>query len=160
MKKIFTLTMGVLFAIALMAADRRPVVTISSGKNFKIVIDGRSYFGSDMTISLNHLYYGRHSISVYEMRRGYFHNRERLISSSTFFLTGNDMHIRIDWFGNISIKERKYYRRFGNNDNRGWDNDDRNYDRRNDDRDYDRRNDNRDFDRRNDDRDFDRRNDN
>lgn len=152
MKKIFTLTMGVLLSVALLAADRRPVVTISSVKNFKVVIDGRSYFGTDMTISLTNLYHGRHSIQVYEMRRGYFQNRERLLNSSTFFLTGKDILIRIDWFGNISIKERKGYRRFGNNDHRGWDrDDDRDYDRRNDNRDYDRRDDNRDFDRRNDD---------
>ena len=129
MKKIFTLTMGVLFATLLMAADRRPVVSISSSKNFKIVIDGRSYFGADMNINLSHLGYGRHTIKVFEIRRGYFQQRERMVSATSFFINRNDVRINIDWYGNIMIKEKKNRRPFWN-DNRN----DRIYDRDDDDR--------------------------
>lgn len=140
MKKIFTLAMGILFATALMAADRRPVVTINSSKNFKIVIDGRSYFGSDLTINLNNLHNGRHTIQVFEMKRGYFQRREKMVGSTSFFVNRNDMVISIDWAGNIIVREKKDYRRFGNDDRN--DRDDRNNrdrDRRDD---YDRKDDN------------------
>ncbi|MEQ1678351.1 MAG: hypothetical protein ABL876_16755 [Chitinophagaceae bacterium] len=136
MKKIFTLTLGVLFAVALMAADRRPVVTVNSSKNYKIVIDGRSYFGSDLTINLNNLSGGRHFIKVFEMKRGFYERREKLVGATTFFVDRKDIVISIDWFGNILIKEKKTYRRFGNDyrdDRRGNDRD------RNDD--FDRRDD-------------------
>lgn len=133
MKKIFTLTLGVLFAVALMAADRRPVVTVNSSKNYKIVIDGRSYFGSDLTINLNHLSGGRHSIKVFEMKKGFYERREKLVGATTFFVDRKDIVISIDWFGNIQIKEKRGYRRFGNDDRHGNDRD------RNDD--FDRRDD-------------------
>jgi hypothetical protein len=119
MKKMFTLVTGLLFAAALMAADRRPVVTINSNNNFKIVIDGKSYFGDNITIRLSDLYGNNHSIKVYEMRRGYFGRTERLISKS-FFQTGcKDMMIRIDRFGNISIREKRNNGRYDRHDD--WD---------------------------------------
>lgn len=143
MKKMFTLSLSLLLAVALMAADHRPVVTISSSKNFKVVIDGRSYFGADMTISLDHLRNGPHTISIYEMKKGWFQNREILLSSRRFFLSGNDVMIRIDWYGNISIKERNKHRRFyDRNDDDRYDRNDRDRDNRNfrrDDDDNDRR---------------------
>jgi len=128
MKKIFTLTMGVLFATLLMAADRRPVVSISSSKNFKIVIDGRSYFGADMNINLSNIGYGRHTIKVFEMKRGYFQQREKLVSATIFFVNRNDVRINIDFRGNITIKEKKNRPFWNNNRN------DRIYDRDDDDR--------------------------
>lgn len=119
MKKMFTLLTGLFLTVALMAADRRPVVTINSNNNFKIVIDGKSYFGDNITIRLSDLYGNHHSIKVYEMRRGYFGRTERLISRS-FFQTGRkDVMIRIDRFGNISIREKKNNRRYDRDDD--WD---------------------------------------
>jgi len=109
---MFTLLTGLFLTVALMAADRRPVVTINSNNNFKIVIDGKSYFGDNITIRLSELYGNQHSIKVYEMRRGYFGRTERLVSKS-FFQTGRkDVMIRIDRFGNISIREKKNNRRY------------------------------------------------
>jgi len=116
MKKIFTLAAGILFATALLAADRRPVVKVNSSKHYKIVLDGRAYFGSDMTISLDRFQGNRHTIKVYEMKKGYYGNRERLVGSTTFRTDRNDVIINIDWFGNISIREMKNYRRYGNHD--------------------------------------------
>lgn len=131
MKKIFTLIAGMLFAATLFAADRRPVVKINSSKNYKIVIDGKAYFGNNNTISLDRFNGGRHTIKVFEMKRGYFGGREKLVSSSIFMVNRNDVVINIDWFGNISIREKKNYRRFGDND-RDDDWNDRDHDRRDD----------------------------
>jgi len=64
MKKMFTLLTGLFLTATLMAADRRPVVTINSNNNFKIIIDGKSYFGDNITIRLSELYGNQHSIKV------------------------------------------------------------------------------------------------
>jgi len=129
MKKIFTLAAGILLATALFAADRRPVIKVNSSKHYKIVLDGKTYFGGDLTISLDRFYGDRHTIKVYEMKRGYFGNRERLVGATTFRTERNDVLINIDWFGNISIREKKNHRRYGDRD---WnDRDDRFPDRRN-----------------------------
>jgi len=132
MKKIFTLVAGVLFAAAVMAADRKPVVTLKSSNNFKIMIDGRSFFGSEATIQLSQLNGGQHTIKVFEMKKGGFMGRrEKLVSSSAFRVGRNDVAIRVDRFGSISIKEKKGNSRFG--DDRDWnDYNDRDHDGRDD----------------------------
>lgn len=130
MKKMFTLLSGLLMAVAVMAADRRPVVTVNSMKNYKVVIDGKAYFSNNSQISIANLGRGNHFIQVFEMRRGYFERRERLISSTSFTLRKNDVRIFIDRFGDIRIRELKSNGRF-ERDDRDWD--DRDRDRRDDD---------------------------
>jgi hypothetical protein len=127
MKKIFTLMTAVLIAASVFAADHRPQVTINSSKNYKIVVDGRTYFGSDLGITLGNLYGGYHNIQVFEMGRG-FYRRERMVASNSFCLDRNDVLISIDFWGNLSIREMRS-RRFGNDrddrdrrDDRGYDN--------------------------------------
>ncbi|MEO7923160.1 MAG: hypothetical protein ABIR30_05735 [Chitinophagaceae bacterium] len=133
MKKIFTLFTGLLMAAALSAADHRPVVTVSSFRNYKIVIDGRTYFDNDMTFRLSNLQRGYHSIKVFEMqRRGYMGRYERLVATSSFQVGRKDVNIRIDRFGNIRIYEDRRNGRFDN---------DRDWNDRNNDREYDYRND-------------------
>lgn len=137
MKKIFTLFAGLLMAAAVFAADRRPMVTVSnSNKNYKVVIDGRTYFGS----SLNAIYldnanvYGKpanrmHTVKVYELKRGFF-VRERLVDAATFMVGRNDIMIKIDFSGQIKIREMKDFGRNDRNDRNGkggwndrdWDN--------------------------------------
>ncbi|HPG11758.1 MAG TPA: hypothetical protein PLU37_09525 [Chitinophagaceae bacterium] len=114
MKKIFTLLTGLFMAAAVMAADHRPVVTISSSINYKVVVDGKSYFGSSAIIRLNHLAPGMHTIRVYEMRRGFFDRRERLVDSKKFWLGRSNVNITIDRFGDIKV-----YRQNGNNKRNG-----------------------------------------
>lgn len=130
MKKIFTLFAGILFAASLFAADHRPVVKLNSSRNYKIVIDGRSYYGNDMIIPLDRFAGSKHSIKVFEMKKGYFRNRETLVSSAFFRADRNDLVITIDWFGKISIREKRDGRRYGDFD---WnDKNDRDRDRRDD----------------------------
>lgn len=146
MKKIFTLIAGLLMAAAVFAADHRPSVMVRSSKNYKIVIDGRSFFTNSNTIRLDNFYVGRHTIKVYEMRRGYFGRRERLVDAAAFEVRRNDVMINVDFFGNISIRERRSYGRY-DRDERGYDRNERD-DRRDWDDEHDRRNWDNDQDRR------------
>ncbi len=107
MKKIFTLIAGLFITAAVFAAAPRPTVTVTSNKNFRIVIDGRSYFGSNASIKLANLGTGQHTIKVYEMRTGMFSRTEKLVSSSSFSLGRNDVQIKVDNFGRIAVIKAK-----------------------------------------------------
>jgi hypothetical protein len=124
MKKIFTLVAGMLLTAAVFAADRKPVVTVKSSKNYKIVIDGKSYFGDNLTLRLDDNFKRSHTIKVFEMRRGLFVNREKMVDAAVFQLDRNDVAISIDWAGNIKIREMKGYGHFGRDgrDDYGYDN--------------------------------------
>jgi hypothetical protein len=125
MKKIFTLAFGLLMTVALFAADRRPTVLLNSAGNFEVVIDGRSFVTNGRIISLDRLHNGRHTIQVFELRRGYYgRHQKRLVSQSSFRVTRNDMMIRIARNGQIMIKERtSSYIGYGSGrDDRGYQN--------------------------------------
>jgi hypothetical protein len=140
MKKIFTLLAGLFLTVAVFAADRRPSVTINTMKNFRVVVDGRSFYGNSNSIQLPNAYSGRHTIQVFEMKRGFFgRTQERMVSARSFRLDRNDLMINVDFYGNISIKER--FNRFDRGNNgRGYnDRDGRGYndrDGRDNDRDF------------------------
>lgn len=116
MKKMFTLVSGLLMAVVLMAADRRPVVTVNTMDNFRIVIDGKSYFSNRNSLHIANLSRGPHSIQVYEMRRGFYDRRERLITSTTFFLRKNDLRILVGRMGDVRIREARNRGRFERDD--------------------------------------------
>ena len=126
MKKMFTLVAGLLMTALVFAADRRPTVTVKSQKNFRIVIDGKSFFGNSTTIRLDDYMSndgrygnsdgrygnnaGRHTIQVFEMQKvGFFGRRqvERMVSSTAFRVNRNDVLINIDYFGNINVREMR-----------------------------------------------------
>ena len=132
MKKMFTLLSGLFLSFALLAADPRPVVTLTSMNSYKVVIDGRPVFTNNSQISLRNLSRGYHSIQVFEMRRGYYQQREKLVSSSSFFLKRNDIRILINRFGDVRIKEIKGLGRFERDDDDWYERD------RHDDNDRDR----------------------
>ena len=124
MKRIFTLVAGMLLTAAVFAADRRPVVTINSSKNYKIVIDGKNYFGDNLTLRLDDHFKRSHTIKVFEMRRGFYVKGEKLVDAAIFQVDRNDVAITIDRFGNIKIREirgRGHY---------GWNDKDDDHDRR------------------------------
>ena len=125
MKKIFTLVTGLMIAAVVMGASHKPIVSLNNSKNYKVVIDGKTFFGSDMNIRLASFHKGMHHIKVYEMKRGFFGRTERLIDSETFLLGRRDVRIVIDRFGNINIREVKDKRRIGKDDryDRDWDDD-------------------------------------
>lgn len=107
MKKIFTLVAALFLTVALFATDRRPVIKLNNNNNYKVVIDGRTYFGDDINIRPDYFYRGQHTVKVYEMRRGFFGRTERLVSSTSFFMDHDDVVIRIDRFGGIVVREER-----------------------------------------------------
>ena len=132
MKKIFTLALGLMFTVAMFAADRRPTVTVTSAKRYAIIIDGKQYFTNGNTINIASLFNGRHDIKVYKMKRGFFMNAKKLVAASSFQLRNSDVKINIDRFGQLQISESRF-RRDGNDHDFGKGNDrdhDHGYDRR------------------------------
>lgn len=107
MKKIFTLVAALFLTVALFATDRRPVIKLNNNNNYKVVIDGRTYFGDDINIRPDYYFRGQHTVRVYEMRRGFFGRTERLVNSTTFFMDNDDVVIRIDRHGGIMVKEER-----------------------------------------------------
>lgn len=112
MKKIFTLFAFVLLAAAAMAADRYPSVIINSSKNFRIVVDGKSYFANNSAIRLDRLSNGFHTIKVYELRRGLFVRGEKLVTATSFKLGRQDVRIKVDYFGRVEFFRMKQDRRY------------------------------------------------
>jgi hypothetical protein len=126
MKKIFTLGLGLMFTMAVFAADRKPTVTVTASKKYEIVIDGRHYMSNGSTISISSLFNGRHDVKVYEARQGFFMKSKRLIASSAFQLKNSDVQINIDRSGQLQITESRSGRDWNDRDNgrdKGRDND-------------------------------------
>jgi hypothetical protein len=131
MKKIFTLIAGSLLSLAVFAAGHQPTISITSEKNFRIVVDGKSYSGSNIAISPWDYYGGMHSIQVYDMQRGFFRDfrfgrndrddRARMISSTLFQLDRNDVMIHIDCFGRITVSQVPVFNQFDRDDNHQYD---------------------------------------
>ncbi len=129
MKRIFTLAVAVLMTTLLLAADRGPTVILNSSKNFEIVIDGRSFVANGRTITLDRLNSGRHTIRVFELRRGFRGNvQKRLVSQSSFRLRNQDLLIRVNNKGEILTKESRNRRMYNDQDYRSSDRD-RDFDR-------------------------------
>ncbi|MES1218467.1 MAG: hypothetical protein ABUT20_23370 [Bacteroidota bacterium] len=121
MKKIFTLAIGSLFSLAVMAADHKPTVTVKSSKSYEIVIDGKHYSGSNY-IDLSGLYPGFHTVKVYDVKgRSFFRKKSKLISSADFSLKNSNVIITVDRFGKVDIDEQRPF--FNDNDHsKGWGN--------------------------------------
>lgn len=111
MKKIFTLVAALFLTVALFAADRRPVIKLNNNNNYKVVIDGRTYFGDDINIHPDYFLRGKHTVKVYEMKRGFFGRTERLVNATTFFMDRDDIFIRIDRNGGIIVREENRNKR-------------------------------------------------
>jgi hypothetical protein len=115
MKKIFTLALGVLFTTMMFAADRRPSVSLVNKGNYKIVIDGRSFFANNSNMNLSNIMGGRHTVKVYELRQGIFMKSERLVDAATFDLRRNDIKLTVGRNGQIRIQEEQSWDRGQNN---------------------------------------------
>ena len=132
MKTILTFAAGLLLTLSTMAADKPPSVTIKSNRNFEVVVDGRTY-RNDNSIRLERMRPGVHTIKVYERSRGLF-SRVRLVSAKNFFVRNNDLRITVNYSGYVDIDEKRMDRRgrgWDDDNDRGWDRNDRDYDSRN-----------------------------
>ena len=124
MKKIFTLTLGLMLTVAMFAADRRPMVTITSSKRYQVVIDGRQYFSNGNAISMSNLFAGSHDMKVYAVKPGFFMRSKQLVASSCFQVNNDDVLINIDRFGQVQITESRPAHDWKDHDHKG---NDRNY---------------------------------
>ena len=115
MKKLFTLTSALLFAVVMFAAA--PTVTINtSSTDFIIQVDGKTYTPNGNTIRLTNISNGSHTIKVFKRGTGIFRTR-REISSETFNVSNNDVRINVDRNGNIIVRERSLRSQDRNIDN-------------------------------------------
>lgn len=128
MKKILTLVFVSVFGVAVLAADHRPMVTLTTARQYEVVIDGMKYgsgTGRAMNVSLKNK--RQHTIKVYELRGGLFSKQKRLVSSQTFRVGRNDVDITVNRFGQVFIREDRDFRY----DDRNWnDRNGRDYDHR------------------------------
>ena len=157
MKKIFTFlaVMGIIsssFAQWDGGHDRSPkydnrnnsynssaiVVNTFSEKRFTVMIDNMEYqlngsYGNtrrDNSISIPALAPGRHTITVFEARSGFFGRRQKDVYRSTMFLKpGMQTTVTINNYGQVNLSESRLFQNggYGGRDERrddrgGWDN--------------------------------------
>lgn len=133
MKKIFTLLVGSLFSLSLLAYDgsRLSISTFTSGNQLKVEIDGRDYRMNDNTVVLNNLSQGNHQVTIYhQTRKNNFGFGRRVIvyRNNVFIKRGFHTDITINRFGKAMVDERRIERndgRFDEDDYYGsddWDN--------------------------------------
>lgn len=179
MKTIFTLIASVLFGMTVLAADVKPVTSLTIRSidrgDIRVVIDGRRFEPNDNYMRLRNLQAGYHKIKVYRERTGGFisifgRRYEVVYNSSIMIRPRTSVEMTIDRFGHANVfvsrvddwgrDDRGFRNGRDDRDNRdlngrndqNWDNGhDFDFDRGHDDGDYnDRDRDQRDFDHNND----------
>ena len=106
MKTVTTLTLFLLFATAVVAADKNPSVFIKSTGKYLIVVDGKR-FENKRQIAVHKLKKGVHYIDVFERRKGLFGKKYKLVSSKQFVVNNKEVQIRIDHNGYIDLGRHK-----------------------------------------------------
>ena len=120
MKKISTLILAGLAAIAASASARPPQVILRTASNYDVRIDGRMYKADNTMIP--YLNPGVHTVEIYQLRSGgLFGNRKTLVSSQQFTLQNNDINIDVNQYGRARISEDRFNGR-GNNRTGNWNN--------------------------------------
>lgn len=145
MKTLFTFLLSGLVAVSAMAADvaGRITVSFSGNKEYRISIDGRTYYSDDNRLYLNNVRPGRHQIEVYKLRKNNTKKDQRVYSGSFTVRPQYDMHILVNRHGRVEFDERRNGQNSRDRDDRNWDRQDRDWNDRNDrrdDRGWDRRN--------------------
>lgn len=131
MKKIFTLIIGSLFSLTLLAYDgsRLSISTVNNSMDLKIEIDGRKVSMRDNSITLSNINEGSHSIRIYkEKKNAYGFNKrpEVIYAGSVFIRRGFHTDILVNRFGKVFVDECHIDQDgdFGYDDedsNEGWD---------------------------------------
>ena len=113
MKRIFTLLLGSLFSLSLLAYDgsRLSISTIGNSKvDFRVEVDGRRYHMRDHTVTLSKLSQGNHNIRIFRVMKNKngFNKKQELVYATTVFLRrGFHLHITMNRFGKALVDERK-----------------------------------------------------
>lgn len=119
MKKVSLLILSSLFAFALSATGRQPLVTINTSNDYEVKIDGRTYYGNNTIPNLSQ---GTHAVEVYHVKKQLLGKRRTLVSSSSFQVRDNDISIFVDNNGQLRINNQgnnMERRDRGRNDNDG-----------------------------------------
>ncbi|MEO5945893.1 MAG: DUF4476 domain-containing protein [Chitinophagaceae bacterium] len=139
MKKIFTLIIGSLFSLSLLAFDgsRLSVSTVSNSEDYKVEVDGRKFSLRDNAITLSNLSEGYHQVKIFregKKRNGndFGFNRNVIIYSNQVLLKrGFHLDITLNRFGKALVDERKIDRKddwydeeddYYDNNSGGWNN--------------------------------------
>ena len=137
MKKFFTLLIGSLFSLSLLAFDgsRLSISAVTSSQELSVEVDGRKFSMKDNSITLSYLSEGYHQVKVYrQAKRGNGNSFGRnviIYSNSVLLKRGFHLDITINRFGKVLVDERRmdindewyndqddYY----DSDNGGWNN--------------------------------------
>ena len=137
MKTIFTLLASLILSVAVFAADAKPKsdLTIRSFDNadLKIVVDGRRFEPNHNTITIRSLNAGTHQVKIYKERSfGFFmifgKKYEVVFSGAVTMKPRTDVTISIDQFNRTTITNDRKNGRYGRG-NRGWEDDEYDFDR-------------------------------
>jgi hypothetical protein len=92
------------------------------------VIDGKQYFNDGNAITISNLFNGSHDVKVYAVKPGFFMRSKKLVASSCFQVSNNDVQTNIDRFGQVQVSESRpsldwndHDRGKGNDHNHGHD---------------------------------------
>lgn len=129
MKTIFTLLLGSLFSLSLMAADanRLSVSTVSKNMELTIDVDGRRVAMKDNAITLRNLSEGYHTVKIFAQKqnngRGNAYGRKQdvIYNNSVYIKRGFHLDITVNRFGKVLVDERRMDR------NDDWYSDDDDY---------------------------------
>ncbi len=129
MKRIFTLLLGSLFSLSLLAADanRLSVSTVSKNMDLTIEVDGRRVAMKDNAITLRNLSEGQHMVKIFAEKKkngkgnAFGRKQDVIYSSSVFIKRGFHLDIVVNRFGKVLVDERRIDR------NDDWYSDDDDY---------------------------------
>jgi hypothetical protein len=136
MKKIFTLIIGSLFSLSLLAYDgsRLSVSTTTNSIDLRIEIDGRKVnsdaYRDGNSITISHISEGTHNIRIFREKKNAFgfNKRPEIIYASNLLMKrGFHTEIMVNRFGKVFVDECRIAESgdFGYQDedqNEGWDN--------------------------------------
>lgn len=138
MKKIFTFLLACLVAASVHAAEisSRIAVSFAGSKDYRVSINGRSYYSGNNKMALDDLRVGRYDIQVFAVRNN--GRQQRPVYATSFVVRPQyDMNIIVDRNGKVRFDEIRAVDRYGSSrgqGNRDWDNRGGSYNRN---RDYD-----------------------
>ena len=100
MKKIYLLLAVGILAATISASAQNVILRMDN--NYDVSIDGRIY---ETNGTLPNIGYGRHTVNVYEVKRGFLGigKKRTVVSSSAFDLRNNDVTIDVDQYGQLRI---------------------------------------------------------
>lgn len=112
MKKFFTLLIGSLFSLSLLAFDgsRLSISAPGTTSELKIEIDGRKFTMKNNSITVGYLGEGRHDVKIYKeakRRKGDFGRRQVVYSNSIILKRGFHLDITVNRFGKVLVDERR-----------------------------------------------------